>query len=369
MKPTFDYPTAFSSWGPEERQAIDRVIASGRFTMAQETEQFEHELAAYHGRQYAIAVNSGSSANEVAAEALNYGSYLNRDIAVPALAWATTYSPFAHQGKNFLVYDCDDTWNAPISKDSALALGGAVVCSILGNPAYLEEWRTACDDAGIPLIEDNAESLGARTADGRLTGTFGHLSTSSFFYSHQVGAIELGAILTDDPELARLCRLLRNHGNSGWGQDDFDHLYSFELFGYNVRPVEMHCAIARAQLQKLNDLVAARRANDAHFRAETSNLVTHPRLTSPHSSPFGLAFQAPTPELRSRLVTNLRAAGIDCRPPTGGSFTRHPYGAPWRDQPTPMADLIHSTGLFLGNPPWPAPDLVERAVKVLRETL
>ena len=184
-------------------------------------------------------------------------------------------------------------------------------------------------------------------------------------------AIELGAVLTDDPELARLCKLLRNHGNSGWGSDNFDHLYSFELFGFNVRPTELHCAIARAQLAKLDGFVEARRANDAYFRTLTTNLlsVTHPRLTSPYSSPFGLAFQVETPAQRRALVDNLRAAGIDARPPTGGSFTRHPYGEPWADQPTPSADHIHSCGLFLGNPPWPAPELVDRAVAVLRETL
>lgn len=386
MTTGWPHPTAFFSWDHEERAAIARVHASGRYTMAGETEQFEHELAAYHGRAHAIAVNSGSSANLVAVAAakhhliLKTEGYADADqwrTYVPALAWATTYAPLIQHNFDLTVTDIDDTWNALalakrwVSVPPNAYFDIIIGCSILGNPAHLLELREWADHKGTILLEDNCEALGARTQDGRLTGTFGHLSTESFFYSHQISAIELGAILTDDPDLARLCRLLRNHGNSGWGQDDFDRLYNFEVFGFNVRPTEMHCAVARAQLHKLDGFVQARRENDAYFRVQTNNLlsVTHPRLTSPHTSPFGLAFRVETPQQRRTLVANLRAQGIDCRPPTGGSFTRHPYGAPWRDQPTPAADLIHDAGLFLGNPPWPAQDLVDRAVKVLRETL
>lgn len=368
------YPTAFNAWGKEEHEAIVRVYASGRYTMAGETERFEVELAAFHGRRFAIAVNSGSSANEVAAMALNYGSYKSDLVAVPALAWATTYSPFAHQNKRFLIVDCDDTWNAyPPAEGLVYPPVGCVVgCSILGNPAHLQSWRKVCDDQKIPMLEDNCEALGARTKDDRLTGTFGHLSTLSFFYSHQVSAVELGAILTDDPELDRLCRLLRNHGNAGdTKSEDFDNLYRFEVFGMNVRPVEMHCAIAREQLKKLPQFIEARRENQSYFRAQLNNILSlsFPRDTSPYTSPFGIAFRVEINRQRRSLVQNFRAAGIDCRPPTGGSFTRHPYGAPWASQPTPMADSIHDTGLFIGNPPWLAPDLVDRAVKVLRQTL
>lgn len=357
---TYTHPTAFSHHGPEERAAWDRVYASGRFTMGPETAAFEQELADYHGRRFAIAVNSGSSANMVALLALLENNYIDTSssISVPALAWSTTYSPLVQAGLELVIRDCDDTWNSPVIDDGA---DHTLVCSILGNPV-----------TSGAIFEDNCEALGARTVGGRKTGTFGVVSTESFFYSHQVSAIELGAVLTDDPELNRLCRLLRNHGNAGdTAGDDFDHRYDFQLFGMNVRPTELHCALARAQLRKLGTFVAARRANDAYFRAQTANLlsVTHPRLTSPHSSPFGLAFRVETPAQRRKLVHNLRGAGIDARPPTGGSFTRHPYGAPWRDQPTPTADLIHDTGLFLGNPPWPAEALIDRAVKVLRETL
>ena len=388
MMPTWTHPTAFSHHSEEEEEAEARVEASGRFTMGPETERFEHELATYHDRKYAIAVNSGSSANLIAATAARLHEYpeeprhvgpLRMTVVVPALTWATLYSPFWQLGYDFALSDADDTWNAVVPQfpadlapDNPFSHADWIVaCSILGNPAHLQELRQLCNATGRTLIEDNCEAAGARTADGQLTGTFGHLATESFFYSHQASAVELGAILTDDPELDRLCRLLRNHGNAGWGETDFDLLYDFRVFGYNLRPIERHCALAGAQLQKLDALVAARRANADYFRIQTANLlaITHPKLTSKHSSPFGLAFRLETADQRRRLVANLRAQGIDARPPTGGSFTRHPYASPWADQPTPAADLIHDTGLFLGNPPWSAEDLIDRAVKVMRAAL
>jgi CDP-6-deoxy-D-xylo-4-hexulose-3-dehydrase len=220
------------------------------------------------------------------------------------------------------------------------------------------------------ILEDNCESLGARTAEGRLTGTFGDISTGSGFHSHQLGAAELGWILTDDDELARLCRLLRNHGNDGWGSEDFDRSYNFVLMGYNVRPMECHASVARVQLSQLDEMVEFRRANLLHFTDQTSKLrVKHQKLTTSKPSPFGLAFEVESNEIRARLVKALRANGIDCRLPTGGSFLKHPYAAPWRDQKTPRADEVHDCGLFLGNAPWDIRPLIDDAVRVMRETL
>ena len=101
------YPTGFKSWGPEEEEAIRRVIASDRFTYGAETEALEHELAAYHGRRFCVATNSGSSANWIATAALFYleEEPLKRgDFAVvPSIAWATTWSPLIVYGLDLVV--------------------------------------------------------------------------------------------------------------------------------------------------------------------------------------------------------------------------------------------------------------------------
>lgn len=367
------FPTAFSSWCPgddgAEDRAYQRAYRSGRLTMGPEVEKFEEEFANYHGRRHAIMVNSGSSANEIAAAAFSHGWYKSGFVAVSAVAWATTYSPFNHQGKSFIVMDVEDDWNAAYLPMAEPEIGCMVVCSILGNP-FRQTMISAAALGQIPVLEDNCESISARDAHGNLTGTFGLLSTFSFFYSHQLSAIEGGMILTDDDKLANLCRLLRNHGNAGWGQKDLEDQYDFAVFGYNLRPVETHAAVAREQLKHLDEMIEVRRDNLQHFRAATEYLPIIPqRSTSPHSAPFGLAFECEDNAARRRLAAALRAEGIDCRLPTGGSFLRHQYGAPWRDQKTPRADQIHERGMFLGCAPYPIPELIDRAVKVMKDVL
>lgn len=375
------YPTAFCAWGPEETDAVHRVLRSGRLTMGDEVAAFEAEFAAWHGKRHAIMVNSGSSANLVAVAALFHVKHqapLKRgDTAVvPALAWATTYAPLVQHGLGLALSDCDASWNAEQLDPSAFDNGQprlVIACSILGNPGHLAEWKEWAGIQGAYLIEDNCESLGARTAEGDLCGTFGLMSTFSFFHSHQVGAVEGGMVLTDDDECASLCRMLRDHG---WSRSvepaaGFDREYDFRLFGYNLRPLELHAAVAREQLRKLPGFIEARRANLVRFweaAVEEALPIVAPEPRG-FPSPFGIHFLLSDPEARPRVAEGLRRAGIDCRLPTGGSFRQHAYGAPWRDQATPVADAVHRGGLFIGNGPLDLTPQIARAVRTLKEVL
>jgi len=379
------YPSGFRLWGDEERAAIQRVIDNDWYTYGPETAAFEQEIATYHGRQYAVAVNSGSSANEVAVAALFYLS--NRPLqrgdtaVVPSIAWATTWTPLITRGMSLIVADCDETWNArPEYHASTMrmvprgVLARLIVsCPVLGNPTHMDGWRRIADDIGAFLSEDACESLGAVGHDNKKVGTYGDISTLSFYMSHQIAGIEGGAILTDDPEIYRLCRLLRNHG---WTRDvespmSFRDEYSFVLPGMNLRPLDMNSAVQYEQLKKLPRFIEARRSNLAYFTklCEEASLPIQIPSISGIPSPFGLAFSVKDEQARERLVMAFRMARIDCRLPTGGSFIRHAIGAPWRNQPTPNADRVHDTGLFLGNAPYPIEDLIDKAVLIMQETL
>ena len=362
------YKTAYSLWGDEEQAAIDRVRASGQWTMAGEVETFEAELAEWHGVKHAIMVNSGSSANLIAVAALFHveNNPLKRgDTAlVPAIAWSTTFAPLVQHGLKLKLVDCDATWNAANADTAKLS----VICSILGNPTY------PLNFSGDYVIEDNCESLGASVL-GKKCGTFGFMGTLSFFYSHQLSAIEGGAILTNSDECARLCKMLRAHG---WTRDvakpeSFDDEYDFRLMGYNVRPLELHAAIGRAQLKKQETFRRQREQNWRNFETLSARLPIQLQARNPHGStqtnPFGMAFTVESSVTRARLVAAFRANEIDCRLPTGGSFRKHIYGKPWADQQTPAADYIHECGLFLGNAPFDLAPQIERAIKVMRETL
>lgn len=382
MKPKWIYPTAFSLWGDEEREAMLRVIESGWFTQGEEVAAFEREFAAYHGMAHGIMVNSGSSANLIAVAALMHlGAIKAGDVAlVPAIAWSTTYAPLVQYGLNLLLMDVGDDWNADVYNPRFDAQDARVVvgCSILGIPAPLPTLKSAATVLGDPLIEDNCESLGA-TIDGKLCGTFGFLNTFSFFHSHQISAIEGGMILTDDEDAARACRMLRAHG---WTRDlgdppaKFEAEYDFQGFGYNVRGLEMHAAIGRAQLRRLDGMIHARQRNLALFRDLAADLIDRGAVLMPEvpagctASPFGIAFEVTGgQEARRGLAHALRAKGIDCRLPTGGSFLRHPYARRWASQETPRADLVHSRGMFIGNAPFAIPSLIEEAVAVMEGAL
>ena len=366
------YPTAFSLWGDEEKEAIDRVRRSGRWTKGREVAEFEDNFAKWHKRQFAIMTNSGSSANLVAVSALAHSGLVKNSLGVvPAIAWSTTYAPLRQIGYDFRISDVDDTWNA----DNTFTYqqpGFIVGCSVLGVPGHLGTIAKMAKSINIPFLEDNCESLGAITAGGKRTGTYGDISTFSFFHSHQISAIEGGMILTDNPHLARLCKLIANHGNAGWGKWNFEEKYDFRLMGYNVRPLELHAAIANAQLKKLPRFIAARQSNLELFWKLAKFLPITPQLIPEKSipSPFGIAFTVNGgTDKRTVLAQRLREAGIDSRPPTGGSFTKHAYGARWKHYSTPKADLIHDTGMFLGNAPYSIPLLIEKAVNVMREVL
>lgn len=386
------FPTAFSCWGPEEAAAIERVLDSGRFTMGDEVATFERQFADWHGRKHGIMVNSGSSANLLMVSALRHlGKIKEGDKAmVPALAWSTTYAPIIQHGLDLILRDCWGSWNAgtpPGDNDHWAKIVNAsdpkliVACSILGNPANLADWWVYAAALGAVLIEDNCESLGALTYAGKRTGTYGLMSSFSFFHSHQISAIEGGMVLTDDDDCARTCRILRAHG---WTRDvetaeDFDHEYNFKAFGYNVRPLELHAAIAQEQLKKLPAMIEARQRNATMFYDLVRGMglpVTAPVFTGT-PSPFGLHFtidSGPSSKetanmRRRRLAAALRAEKIDCRLPTGGSFRKHAYGAPWANQATPQADAIHDRGMFLGNGPLDLSPHIERAVEIMRRVL
>src|SRR5713226_7155450 len=156
------YELAVSTWGPEETEAIIRTVASGRTTMGEQVAGFERAFAAYHGKQYAVMVNSGSSANLIAIASLFFRRErpLQRgdEVLVPAISWATTYHPLHQHGLKLRILDVElDTLHMDVSVlERALTprIRAVMAVSILGNPAALDVLRSFCTRRGLYLIED-----------------------------------------------------------------------------------------------------------------------------------------------------------------------------------------------------------------------
>lgn len=382
------YELAASTWGGEEEDAVRRVLASGHYTMGEQVAAFEREFAGYFGAAHAIMVNSGSSANLVATAALSYKAdrplQPGDEVIVPAISWATTYHPLQQYRLRLRFVDVDlDTLNLDVSKlEQALTPRSRAIVpvSILGNPAALDVIRAFADAHGLYVLEDNCESMDAELA-GRKTGTFGDLNTFSFFFSHHISTMEGGMILTDDTELAHLCRSLRAHG---WTRDlpadtplyrrgDSDHFeaYRFILPGYNVRPLEMAAAVGREQLKKLPGFTAARRRNLALFQelfAGDERFIIQRENGKSSSFCFTIILDPARSNERDKVFAALKAADIGFRIITGGCFLRHDvikyydYDIVGRIE---HAYTAHDFGFFVGNHPF---DLGPQIVR-LREVL
>ncbi len=386
------YELAAPSWGPEEAAAAKGVIDSGFYTMGAHVKAFEEEFAAYHGVKHGIMVNSGSSANLIAVAALAYKADrpLQRgdEVIVPVISWATTYHPLQQYGLKLRFIDVDlQTLNMDVTQlEKALTprTRAIVAVSILGNPAALDVMRAFADAHGLYLLEDNCESMDAEL-NGRKCGTFGHLNTFSFFFSHHISTMEGGMILTDDTELAHLCRSLRAHG---WTRDlppdspvfqktgsDFFEAYRFVLPGYNVRPLEIEAAIGREQLKKLPGFTVQRRNNLALFQElfGTDERFVIQRENG-KSSAFALTIILnPAKKIdRNKVFAALKDADIGYRIITGGNFLRHDvikhYDYEVVGGAVPNADTAHDHGFFVGNHPFDVTPQITRLREVLDKT-
>ncbi len=385
------FELASSSWGKEETQAIQDVIASDRFTMGERVKAFELSFAEKMGMKHAVMVSSGSTANLVATAALSFKKErpLQRgdEVIVPAISWATTYYPLQQYGLKLRFVDVDlDNLGMDVSKlEQALTPNTRMVMgvSVLGNPAALDVMRTFCDKHGLYLFEDNCESLGAEL-NGRKCGTFGDINTFSFFFSHHVATMEGGMILTDDEELYHLCLSLRAHG---WvrdlpqdtslcdrQEDAFNEAYRFILPGYNARPLEMSGAIGIEQLKKLDAMTEVRRQNAVLFReliGTDERYILQKENGKSSCFSFTMIVKPDCGITRDQVFEKLRQADIGFRMITGGNFLRHDviryFDYDVVGGATPNADLAHDNGFFVGNHPHDLRPQLERLQQVLSE--
>lgn len=391
--PTTDHgvpalPLATSSWDEKEHAALQRVIASGRFTMGAAVREFESDFATFFGAKHAVMVNSGSSANLIAVAAAVIDPAIDLaagdEVIVPAVSWATTYYPLSQYGLTLKFVDIDlGTLNMDLDRVEQ-AIGprtkAVLAVNLLGNPVDYTRLRAICDAHGLLLIEDNCESMGA-TLDGKYAGTFGTMGTFSTFYSHHISTMEGGVIVTDDDYLHQAMISLRAHGWTRELADDnliypktgdaFDDLFRFALPGYNVRPLELSGALGVEQLKRLPSIIAGRRANALAFVERFSGRDDLSlQVETGESSWFGFAFilQGRLAGKRREVVAALNSATIESRPIVTGNFVRNPVLSYLRHAepgPLPHADKLHDDGLFVGNHHFPIIDKLDLLKNVI----
>jgi len=345
-------------YGAEEMVALVESSLEFWLTAGRWHRKLERELARWFGVKHARLVNSGSSANLLATAALMSPLLGDRrlrpgdEVITVAAGFPTTVAPALQLG---LVPVFVDVELATANIDPALLEGArtprtraVILAHTLGNPFDLDRVGEFCRAHGLWLVEDNCDAAGSLWR-GRKTGTFGDLSTSSFYPPHHLTTGEGGAVYCSDDVLERAVESLRDWGRDCWcpsGVDNtcgkrfgwqlgdlpagYDHKYIYSHLGFNLKMTDLQASIGVRQLEKLDGFVAARRENWAFFREALADLEEFLLLPAPtpgsEPSWFGflLSVREGAPFTRAELVAHLEGRKIQTRMLFAGNLVRQP---------------------------------------------
>jgi len=283
-------PVSGKVFDEKEILMMIEAIFEGHWTDGKYAKKFEKKLANFLGLKFCALTNSGSSANLLALTALTSfripeTKRLKKgdEVITVAAGFPTTINPIILNGLAPVFVDVElGSYNAKleyIKKAVSSKTKAVFIAHTLGNPFEVEELRDFCDEKNLWLIEDNCDALGSRYGN-KFTGTFGHLSTCSFYPAHHITMGEGGAVLTNDSVLNKIVRSLRDWGRDcecptgvdnfcgnrfGWELGDlpvgYDHKYIYSEVGYNLKITDIQAALGLAQLDKLPEFISKRKEN------------------------------------------------------------------------------------------------------------
>jgi CDP-6-deoxy-D-xylo-4-hexulose-3-dehydrase len=364
--PSFDYE--------EVNEALDSLLTT-HVTMGNKVKRFEKLFAEYIGKKHAIMVNSGSSANLLALSILTNPSIKNPlkagdEVITPAVTWSTTVFPIINCGTIPVLVDIDvENFNISLEgiKQAITDKTHAIMpVHLLGNPCLMDKIMQIAREHDLYVIEDCCEAHGAEF-NGRKVGSFGDLSTFSFFFSHHITTIEGGMVLTDSDELAELARGLRVFG---WIRDlkdndkiaekysEIDPRFLFINIGYNFRPMELQGGFGIHQIKKLENFITIRQEN-ADFWSE--NLKKHSKYFTFHKQKVGtrhvwfgypVIVNKDAGFTRKDITDFLEKKGVETRPIMAGNIAEQPAMklANYRKVGNlSNASFINNNAFFFGN--------------------
>lgn len=289
--------------------AIERVLEHGHFIMGPEVLALEERLARFCGARYAVSCSSGSDALLLTLMAL--GIHRGDAVFVPTFTFAATAEAAALTGATPIFVDVHpDTYNisttslisaVELAKSLGLRPRVVVPVDLFGQPANYEALRAVAEASQLQIVADAAQSFGA-TINGRMVGTFGDATVTSFFPTKPLGCYgDGGAVFTDDPELASVLRSLRMHGQ---GSNKYDNV----RIGVNARLDTLQAAILLAKLEILQWELEQRRTVAAGYDAALQTTCSTPRQPSGYNSVW--AQYTIQVEERDRVVNSLTQRGI-----------------------------------------------------------
>lgn len=366
QKKEFEPGKSFVHYGGRyfnDEEMVNLVDSSLDFWLTQGpwTHKFERRLADWLGVKFCAVTNSGSSANLLAFYTLTSHKLGDRrikkgdEVITVAAGFPTTVTPIIQYGAIPVFVDVAlPGFDIDVNQLEAAyspKTKAVMMAHSLGNPFNLKAVLAFCEKHNLWLIEDNCDALGSEyTIDGvtKKTGTWGHIGTSSFYPPHHMTMGEGGAVYTNGPLLNKITLSFRDWGRDCWcasGVDNtcrmrftgqfgelpqgYDHKYVYSHFGFNLKITDMQAAVGCAQLDKLDQIVAARRAN---YQMLYDGLKDVPGLILPvaeaNSNPSWFGFLIAVKEdagfTRNELTGYLEQNKIQTRNLFAGNLTKHP---------------------------------------------
>jgi len=330
--------------GALEVDSVARALRSGSLSLGPRVSEFEREFASYIGTRYAVATNSGTSALHLCVKALGIGpedEVLTTSFSFVASANCLLYEKalpmFVDIRPDTLNIDPSEArkvirseyeWkvgeNRLVNRKSGRILKAILPVHIFGLPCDMSPIVEIAHEFNLRILEDACEALGSRYR-GQLAGTFADAAAFAFYPNKQMTTAEGGMIVTDDAQVAALCRSLRNQG-----RDDQSTWLRHVALGYNYRLSDLHSALGLAQLKRIDELLSSRARVAAEYSralAETPGITLPCQITDTQQSWFVyvIQLQGSSPALRrDSLMAGLRSRGIACQayfPP----IHRQPY--------------------------------------------
>ena len=392
----------------DENELISLVDSSLDFwlTAGKYANKFEEGFAEFLGIKYCLLTNSGSSANLLAISALTspkLGEKMLKhgdEVITTACGFPTTLNPIIQNNLTPVLVDVElGTYNIQVEKieDALSSKTRAIfIPHTLGNPSNINKIMKIVEENELWFVEDNCDALGSRY-DGKYTGTFGHISTFSFYPAHHITMGEGGALVTDDPILKDIITSFRDWGRDCWcepGCDNscgkrfswqmgelpygYDHKYIYSHIGYNLKITDIQAAIGVQQLQKLHSFIDTRKTNFKRIDdalQEYENYLMLPKLENnaePSWFGFPIIVKEEAPFTRDNIVSHLEKNKIATRMLFGGNLIKQPayHNINYR-----VADNLKNTDFIMNNLFWIGvyPGITEEKmnymIKVLKEFL
>jgi dTDP-4-amino-4,6-dideoxygalactose transaminase len=319
-------PLSDLDYGNEEANAVQHVIASKWLSMGPEVQAFEREFAAMQGAEHALAVSNATAGLHLALLALGVGA--GDEVIQPALNFVAATNMTVAIGATPVFADIcslDEPTIDPSEVERAISprTKAVVVMHYGGSLCRMAELTELCAARGIAIVEDACHAVGVAYHDARnrwpngiMAGSIGDISAFSFFSNKNIASGEGGMVVTNRADLAERVRLLRSHGMTTLTWDRHKgHAASYDVVnpGYNYRLDELHAALGRVQLSKLERNNQRRRNLLASYREAVQSLGgwTMPFAeTIEYSSGHLMVIVAPDPETKQRVVDALRQSGI-----------------------------------------------------------